>query len=171
MKKYLEIGEIVSVHGLRGDIKLYPWSDSAAALAKLKRLFFDDKGERLYKPEKISIQKNMLLIKLQGVDSVEAARSYIGKTVFAAREDIPLPKGSYFVQDLLGLKVVDAESGVTYGEISEVRNNGAHDYYYVKSESGAVNYFPAVPEFLVSTDIEKGQVLVKPIEGMFADEN
>ena len=87
MKKYLEIGEVVSVHGLRGDIKLYPWSDSAAALAKLKRLFFDDKGERLYKPEKISIQKNMLLVKLQGVDSVEAARSYIGKTVFAARED------------------------------------------------------------------------------------
>ncbi len=170
MKNYLEIGEVVTVHGLRGQIKLYPWSDSPACLAKLPEIFLAE-GAKGVKVEQISVQKNMLLIKLAGCDSVESARAYIGKTLYARREDIPLAPGSHFVQDLIGLRVCDAHSGRCYGRVEEVRNNGAHDYYSVRTPGGSLCFFPAVEEFLHSLDLEKGEVLIKPIEGMFPDED
>jgi 16S rRNA processing protein RimM len=101
---------------------------------------------------------------------VEAAQKYRDKTLYLDREDVTLPEGSFFYQDLMGLCVSDAESGKLYGKITDITFTGAHDIYHVTSESGAVNMIPAVPEFIVSTDLESGVMKINTIEGLITED-
>ena len=171
MNEYLEIGEAVATHGIRGDIKLYPWSDSPSSLLKLKTVYTAPDGSGAFGVEKMSQQRNMILMKLAGVDSVEDARHFIGRTFYAPRTAFRLGKGKYFVADIIGLRVEDAETGRVYGTVADVLNNGAHDYYEIRSEDGCTYYMPAIGEFIAETDIEGGRIAVRPIRGMFGDED
>jgi 16S rRNA processing protein RimM len=96
---------------------------------------------------------------------MDKAMAVKGKTLYAARGDFKLKKGDFFIVDLIGLEVIDHESGKVYGKVSDVINRGASDIYVVKTESGE-RMMPAVDEFVVSVDLDEG-VLVRPIEGMF----
>ena len=87
------------------------------------------------------------------------------------RDDVELPEGLHFVQDLIGCAVEDAETHEVYGEIIDVSNNGASDIYEIRKPDGKTVWFPAVEAFLASTDIDAGKVLVRPIGGMFDDED
>ena len=171
MKQFIEIGEFVSVHGVAGELKLYPWADSAEALAHLKQIYFGEEGQRPT-PAKARVHKNMLLVKLAGVDTVEAARLYMNQTAYAARRDLPLAQGRFFVQDIVGCRAEDETNGQIYGVIEEVINNGtgASDIYKIVNEAGEVFYFPAAPEFLGEMNPEAGFIKLRPIEGMFTNE-
>ena len=117
------------------------------------------------KVKSASVFKRFVIAEIAGIDSIEKAESLKGKTVFADRSDIPLEEGSFFIADLIGLDVYDADTGVRYGTVSEVFNAGASDIYTVSTDSGE-RMIPAVPEFIVSVDLEKG-IAVRPIGGMF----
>ena len=172
MKQFIEIGEVVTTQGLNGVLKVYPWADSPSLFEQLDCLYTDENGIDSLQVLQVRIQKNMVFLKIENVSSVEIARRLIGKTLYCKREAIPLPEGRYFVQDLIGLKVTDANSGAIYGTVAEITNTGASDVYHIKSENGEIFLFPAAQEFLEEINIEKGCITVKPIEGMFAkDEN
>lgn len=165
-KAYLECGMIINTHGIAGAVKLEPWCDSPEVLASLPCVYFK-KGE-VYSAVKIlkaSVFKRFVIATLEGVNDIDAASALREKVVFAAREDLPLEEGDNFIADLIGLPVIDAESGRVYGTLSGVINNGATDIYEIETPSGQ-RLMPAVDEFVRSIDDEKG-IFITPIEGMF----
>ncbi len=165
-KKYLECGKIVNTHGVKGAVKLESWCDSPETLAELPAVYFK-KGEGFEERKIISatVMKRHVMAYIEGITDIDAAASLKETVVYADRADIPLEEGDYFIIDLVGLPVIDADSGVEYGRISDVFNTGASDIYTVKTASGD-RMIPAVPEFIIEIDTERG-VFVRPIEGMF----
>ncbi len=166
MKQYLEAGQFVTTHGVLGELKLYPWCDGPEFIAALPRLFFtaDGRGER--RIESVRAHKGMCLVKLEGVDGMDAARAYVGRTVYFDRGDAALGEGRYFVQDIIGCEVRDAATGRVYGTVKDVTHPAACDVYTVATPSGDV-LFPAVAEFLDELNPAEGFVTVRPIPGMF----
>lgn len=167
MKQYLEAGEFVTTHGVLGELKLYPWSDEPDFLAGFSEVYFSADGQQPVRIEKARPHKTMCIVKLEGVESIEQARPFIGKTVWINRQEAELAPGQFFVQDLLGARVLDADTGEEYGRVVGVSHPGRHDIYEIEGPAGQTYLFPAVEAFLVKRDIEAGEVLVRPIPGMF----
>ena len=165
-KKYLECGKIVNTHGVKGAVKIESWCDSPEILADLPCLYFK-KNDGYEKREVLSasVMKRHVIATLEGVSDVDVAMLLKGTVVYAERDDIPLEEGDYFIIDLVGLPVIDVDNGTKYGTVSDVFNAGASDIYTVATESGE-RMIPAVPEFIINIDLEKG-IFIKPIEGMF----
>ncbi len=166
-KEFLEAGEFVSTHGIGGELRLYPWCDSPEFLAGFAQLYLSAAGGKPVQVEAVRPHKTLCIVKLAGVHSIEEARPYIGKTVYISRAEAALPEGHYFVQDILGARVVDADTGREYGHIEEVSHPGRHDVWQVQDENGEHYLFPAVEPFLVKLDVAGELALVRPIEGMF----
>lgn len=156
----IEAGRIVNTHGVGGEVKIEVWLDSPAFMKKFRRLFL---GERELAVESARVQKSFLLCKLAGVDDVNAAVALKGRTVSVAREDAKLPQGAFFLQDILGAKVVD-EQGREIGILAEILERPASNIYVVRGEEE--HLIPAVPAFVKNTDPENGVVTVHLIEGM-----
>ena len=171
VKQYLEIGEVVSTHGIAGEMKLYPWADSADALRRIKNVYTDGTGAMPAKVTGTRTHKNMLLLSLEGVGTVEDARRYIGKVLFADRKEIRLPKGANFVADLIGLEVRDHRDGSHIGTVKDVTNTGTQDLYHVQLDSGEVRLVPGVDAFIKDIEIEQGYVTLLPIRGLLSDED
>lgn len=166
-KPFLEVGEIVTTHGIRGECKVYPWCDSPELFAKLKKLYWDAAGSQSVRISGAKQLKGMAVLKLEEIDTVEDARRLVGKVLYAARQDIRLPKGRYFVQDLIGCTVSDADNGQVYGTVRAVTHPANCDIYEIVMPEGKTVLFPAVPEFLGEVDVEAERITVRPIEGMF----
>ena len=163
-KQFLEAGQIVNTHGVRGELKIVPWCDSAEFLCRFDTLY-------IYKtPVKVLSarpHKGNVLAALEGVGDVNEAMRLKGKTVFIDRTNVVLPEGRHFLADLMGLDVIDADSGERLGVVADVLTPPAHEVYVVK---GAHEYMiPAVDEFLVETNVEGGYIKVRLIEGMQTD--
>ncbi len=169
MKKYLEIGKIVSVHGLKGDVKVEPWCNEPEFICEFDILYSKD-GKKKYEIEHSRVQKNMVIMKLKGVDSVEDGQAMRNKILFMDRDDVELEEGYYFFQDLIGLTVLDADRLEIYGKIKEVFQTGANDVYHIKSDEGKSYYIPAIAEVIVKTDIEDGKMYIRPLEGLFDED-
>lgn len=166
MEKYLQIGKIVNTHGFRGDIKAQAWTDTPEVLAKVKTLYKKTKeGYTKIKVQKGSVHKGMVLLKFEGVDDFDSANALRETVIYADRDDIPSKKGSFFIVDLIGLDVIDVETGEKYGKIKDVMQYGIHDIYSVETEKGEV-LVPAVKEFVKKISLEEG-IFIKAIEGMF----
>lgn len=168
MQKYLETGKIVSIHSLKGEVKIQPWCDSPEYLCTFKCLY-SKSGDRVYEIERIRPQGNMVIAKLKGIDTPEQAQALRGRILYIDRDDADLPEGSYFVADLIGLEVRD-ESGRSYGVISDVLQTGANDVYEIKSNDGKLYYIPAIPSVILSTDIQDGIMVIYPMEGLFDED-
>ena len=167
-KRYLEAGQVVGTHGIRGELRVQPWCDSPEVLASLKTLYFDEGRTPLR--VKSRPHKNVTLIQLEGVDTVQDAAALRGRILYLDRGDLKLPEGQYFSQDLIGLSVVDADTGETYGTLSEVSPTGANDVYHVDRGDGEV-LIPAIADVVVDTDLDAGVMRIRPIKGLFDDEN
>ncbi len=166
MDKYLQIGKIVNTHGFRGDVKMQTWTDSPEVATKLKCVYLKNKEEyNKIKVKKGSVHKGMVLLKLDGIDDFDSANALRETVVYADRKDIPTEKGSFFIVDLIGLDVIDEESGKVYGKLKDVLPYGVHDIYSVQTEKGEV-LVPAVSEFIKRISLEEG-IFIKAIEGMF----
>ena len=161
-KQFLETGKIVSTHGLHGEVKILPWADAPEFLLEFDRVFL---GKKEYAVEDARVQKTCVLMKLEGVDTVEEAAKLRDQVVFIARDDIELEDGAVFIQDLLGLPVLS--DGVEIGKLKEVISTGANDVFYVKGEHEYM--IPAVPEFVLERNIDEGFIRVQLIEGMQTD--
>ncbi len=166
MKEYLECGKIVNTHGVRGDVIIESWCDSPEVLASLKTVYTEKKGE--YTPlaiKKASVYKGRVLASVGEVAVLEDAAALKGTVIFAARGDLPLGEGDFFVQDLIGLDVYEEATGEKYGVLADVISGAASDLYEVETENGK-HLIPVVPEFVKNIDLEKG-IAIHAIEGMF----
>lgn len=168
LKQYLEIGKITSVHGLRGEVKVQPWCDDPEFLASFEVLFYKSGTEVII--EYTRVQKNMVIMKIEGCDSVEQAQKLRNRILFMDRDDVELEKGCYFVQDLIGMEVRHAETGKIYGKITDVSETGANDVYTIKNEDGKEYLIPAIPEVIVKNDIENAIMTIIPLPGLFEEE-
>lgn len=159
-QQYIEAGRITNTHGIAGEVRIEVWLDSPQFMKRFKHLYVD--GEEMT-VSSARIHKDMLIVKLAGIDDVNGAMPLKGRTVFIDRKEARLPKGAYFVQDILGAKVV-TEDGAQIGVLADVMETPASPVYVVKGESE--HLIPAVPEFILSTDAEEGIITVHLIEGM-----
>lgn len=166
MEQYLQIGKIVNTHGYKGTVKLQPWCDSPYDAAELD-VIYKKKGSDFvpYSVETASVHKDAVLLKLEGVDDFDSANALRETVMYADRNDIPKAEGSFFIADIIGLDVIDADTGKVYGKLNDVLGYGHGDIYEVKTEKGNV-LVPAVGEFIKNIDTDKG-IFIKPIEGMF----
>lgn len=167
MQEYLEVGKVVATHGVHGEMKLELWCDSAEFLAGFSTLYLSASGAAPQAVAAVRAHKNMALLTLKGVSSIEEARPYLGRVLYIARADAHLPAGRYFLQDLIGLEVRDAADGRVYGRVKEITHPAAQDIYTVLTPAGQECRFPGVPEFLKGLHPEEGYLLVAPIPGMF----
>ena len=160
--EYIEAGEIVSTHGVRGEMKVLPWVDSPEILCEFDRVRISG---REYKIELCRIQKSCNLLKLEGIDTMDAAQAMRGKVVELYREDID--EEVIFAAELIGMKVFCQDQEI--GKIVEVLDYPGNSVYVVR---GQYEYMiPAVNQFILSTDMEANVMQVKLIEGMRTDEN
>ena len=159
--KYLEAGVIVNTHGIRGEVRIQPWADSPAFLAGFDRFYIDGTPVGVISAR---VHKNCLVAALAGVDGVDDAIKLKNKTVFIDRDDAPLDEGRYFVADLIGLRALDHESGAPLGTISDVLSLPSNDVYVITGSRELL--VPAVPEFVIETNIDDGYVKIRVIEGM-----
>ncbi len=160
--QFLEAGEIVTTHGVRGEVKVLPWADGPEFLMDFKRVII---GTKEYKVEQCRVQKSCNLVKLSGIDDMEQAQLLRGKTVKVYREDAP--EGLIFAAELVGMEVYCEEQYI--GSITDVLDYPGNKVYVVK---GDYEYMiPAVRQFIRSTDLEQNRMQVRLIEGMRTDEN
>ncbi len=159
-ERFIEAGEVVNTHGVRGEVKIIPWTDSAEFLAAIRTLYIDG---RAVKVRAARVHKGTVLAALEGVEDVNAAMRLKGRRVFIDRADAKLPEGGYFIQDIIGAEVV-TEDGESIGALAEVIDAPASMIYVVRGDRERLR--PAVPEFILKTDADAGLITVRLIEGM-----
>ena len=129
-KEFLEAGKVVGTHGVRGELRVEPWCDSAEFLTQFKTLYWE-KGSVPVKVLGARVHKSLVLLRLEGVESATQGDMLRGKILYLARKDAKLPEGRYFIQDLIGMQIQDAASGQVYGQLQEVFQTGANDVYRI----------------------------------------
>ena len=160
--EFIEAGEIVTTHGVKGEMKVLPWVDSPDILCEFDRCRI---GGVEYTIESCRIQKSCNLVKLKGIDTMEAAQAMRGKTVELYREDID--DEVIFAAELIGMEVYTEEGCI--GKILEVLDYPGNSVYVVKGEYEYM--IPAVKQFILSTDMDANRMEVKLIKGMRSDED
>ena len=160
--QYIEAGEIVTTHGVRGEVKVLSWLDNPDMLCEFSRCRI---GGKEYAMDAVRVQKTCNLVKLRGVDTMEDAQKLRGKTMELYREDIS--DELIFAAELVGVEVFAGETSI--GKITEVLDYPGNSVYVVQGEREYL--IPAVKEFILSTDLEKNEMQVKLLEGMASDED
>ena len=163
-KAYLEVAKIINTHGVRGAVKLELWCDGPQTFKKIKRVFLANGTE--YEVSDVKTVGAFVVCSLSGIATVEDAIKLKNKILLAKREDIPLPKGSHFICDLIGLPVKDAASDEVYGVLTDVLRPALQEIYEITTPGGAKVLMPAVPSFIASIDTDDA-VYVTPIDGFF----
>ncbi|GHU84977.1 ribosome maturation factor RimM [Clostridia bacterium] len=166
--EHIEVGKIVGLHGLKGDIKIYPWCDDPSHILEVEELYVDGTKQNFFDRRE---HKRIILAKIEGADTLEVARRYINKIIYIRRSEIKLDEGEFLIRDLLGMSVVDNQTGVTYGKIFNVIKTGSNDVYEIKNESGKVFLIPAIKSVIKMVDLEQNVMKITPIKGLFDDEN
>lgn len=169
-KKYLEGGRICSAHGVRGAFKAESYCDSAEVLSKMKRIFLPDRAGvmREYAVTAGGVHGRSALLEIEGISSREEAQALNGRTLYLAREDIPLAPGQVLIADLIGMPVIDEESGRRYGICRAIEDGVSYPLITVETPDGDV-ILPDIPEFIRRKNPDEG-IFVRVIPGFFKDE-
>lgn len=170
IKKFLETGKIVGTHGIKGMVRIHPWSDSGEFLTRFKAFYLDENGASRLDTLKIQPHGGVVLAAFRGVETIEQAEKLRGRTLYIDRSDAGLPDGRYFVEDIIGCGVFDADSGRKYGEISDVSKTGANDVWHILAD-GREFLLPAIDGVVISVEPERGRVEIRPMRGIFDDED
>jgi len=167
--KLIEAGKIVNTHGRSGEVKLQPWADSPDFLAGFERFYIDGAPVKVLSAR---VHKNCVIAYLDGVTDIDAAIRMKNKIISVSKDDVNLEEGRYFVADLIGLRALDADTGEELGTITDVLALPSNDVYVIERKRdsdvsrGRELLIPAVPEFIVETNLEAGSVKLRMIEGM-----
>ncbi len=160
----IEIGQIVNTHGIKGEVKLNPWTDDLYDLLDLE-VFYDKDGKAL-KVENSKVHKNVVIIKFKELSTMNDAEKMKGKTLYT--EKTPLPEGRYYIKDLIGLTAL--ENGEKLGTLTDVFNTGANDIYEVKTTDGKRIYLPVIDGVIGDVDLDNKTIEVTIPDGLLDDE-
>ena len=166
MQKRLEIGQIVNTFGIKGEVKVVPFTDDINRFDDLEKVYVKTKKEsKLYKVENIRYHKNMVLLKFEGINNPEDAEILKNSFLEVDREDaIPLEEGTYFIVDLIGLDVY-TDDGKLLGKVEDIYNTGANDIYVVKDELGKQILLPGIDDVIKEVKLED-RIIVHLIPGL-----
>ena len=168
-KEFLEIGKFVGTHGVRGMVRIQPWSDDGSFLTQFKKFYLDG-GKAKIEMSKITPHGNVVIAAVKGVDSIEAAEKLRGQVLYIKRDDARLPEGRYFVSEIIGANVFDADTDKLLGTLTEVSPTGANDVWHITS--GDNEYLvPAIPDVIVDVNINTDKIVIRPLKGIFDDED
>ncbi|MCI8655551.1 MAG: 16S rRNA processing protein RimM [Clostridia bacterium] len=167
MQKNLEIGQIVNTFGIKGFVKVVPYVDNIERYDELKKVYVKNRNAITeYEVEEVKYQKNMVLLKLKGIDKVEEAEKLKNAFLEVDRENaIELEEGEYFIADLIGIKVITDE-GKELGKLEDIYNRGSSDIYVVKDKMGKQILLPAIEDVIKEINLEENKIIVHIIEGL-----
>lgn len=166
-RQYFEIGQIVNHFGIKGMVKVNPFTDDISQFEEMETILVDKKGSLLeIQIEEVKYSKNQVLLKLKGIDTVEDAEKYRNCYLKLPREKArKLPKNTYFIADLIGLEVY-TEEGNLLGKVDDIYNTGASDIYVIKDTLGKQILLPAIKEVIKQIDLEQEKIVVHLLEGL-----
>ena len=164
LQQYLEIGKITNAHGVMGEVKVQPWCDSPEFFCQFKTLYVDETHWPV-KVERARPHKNMVIVKLEGVTDMNGALALRNAVLHIDRKDVKLPEGHFFLADIEGLEVRDAQSGAVLGKVHEVLTLPASNVYVIRGGEREI-MIPAVPAFVAETNVEEGFIRINMIEGI-----
>ena len=167
MQKYFEVGQIVNTFGIKGFLKVKPFTDEITRFEELKTVYICKKDEmKQVEIEEVKYHKEMVLLKVKGIENKTQAEMVKGLFLRIDRKDAKkLPKDTYFIADLIGLEVYTDE-GELLGKVEDIFNAGASDVYVVKNELGKQILLPSIKEVLKEIDLEKEKIIVHLIKGL-----
>lgn len=167
MTKYLEIGQIVNTFGIKGMVKVKPFTDDITRFDRLKKVYIKSKNvKEEYEIEEVKYHKNMVLIKFKGIENPEQANLLRDTYLMIDREnEEPLQEGTYYIVDMIGLEVY-TEEGELLGKLEDIFNTGSNDIYVVKDELGKQILLPAISDVIKQIDMENGKIIVHLISGL-----
>lgn len=166
MLQYLSVGQIINIHGFKGEVKVYPLTDDVSRFRKIEEVFVEENDQLIkYVVEEIKFQSNVLIMKLKGIDTEEAANKLRNCYIKVDRKSaVKLPKDTYFICDLIDLEVYD-EEGLMLGKIKDVLQTGSNDVYVVQTEGKDI-LIPALKEVVREIDIRNRKLVVSLPEGL-----
>lgn len=167
MQEFLEIGKIVNSYGIKGFMKVVPYTDDITRFNQLKNIYIEKNSKRIpFRIEKVKYQKNLVLLKLEGINDINDIEQYKNCYIKIDRKDaIKLPKDTYFITDLIGLEVYTDEN-ILLGNVVDIFPTGSNDVYVVKDELGKQVLLPAISEVIQSIDLKNKKIVVHLIPGL-----
>lgn len=167
-KEYIEVGRIIGARGLRGELKVEHWCDNPTVFFKIGNYFIDEGREKL---DIVSFReyKTIILINIRSMTHKDYAKSLVGKTIYAKREDIEVDENRYLIQDLIGMKVLNVDTDENYGVVQDVIKTGANDVYSIKNDEGKEYLIPVIGDVIKDISLETNHISIKPIQGLFDD--
>jgi len=165
MEKYLEAGKFINTHGVRGELKMDAWCDSLSDYLHVPAFYLNKDENSALKIEKIRVFGKFLLVKIEGIDDMDAALRFKNKTVYVDRADLKLAEGAVFLADIIGLDAINDNTGEVFGKISDITDKGSGNLYEISLTNGGKCLVPAVDFFIKKIDLEKG-VYINVIEGL-----
>lgn len=167
MTEYFEIGQIVNTFGIKGMVKVKPFTENIEQFEELQKIYIKNKdGKKEYKIQEVKYHKQMILIKFEGIENPEDADLLRGSYLLINRKDAkPLEEGIYYIVDLLGLEVYTDE-GVLLGKVDDIFNTGSNDIYVVKDELGKQVLLPGIDDVIKQVDLENKKIIVHIIPGL-----
>lgn len=167
MEEYLEIGQIVNTTGLKGMLKVKPLTDDITRFEDLEMIYIEE-GKKLieFKIQEIKYNKNMVLLKLEGINDISEAEKYKNFYIKINRKDaVELEKNSYFIVDIIGSEVYTDENELL-GKVVDIFPTGSNDVYTVKKSDGKEILLPAIEEVIKDIDIENKKIIVHLLDGL-----
>ena len=166
MTKYLEIGQIVNTFGIKGMVKVKPFTDDNKRFDRLEKVYIKNKEKlKEYQIEEVKYHKDMILIKFRGIENPEQANLLRNSYLIDREEEKPLEEGTYYIVDMIGMDVYTDE-GEKLGNIEDIFNTGSNDIYVVKSELGKQILLPAISDVVKNIDMENKKMVVHLISGL-----
>ena len=167
MQEYLEVGQIVNTNGLKGLLKINPFTDDITRFERLKTILVDHKKELLeFEIESVRYQKKQVLLKLKGIDTIVEAEKYREDYLKINRnKEEKLPEDTYYIVDLIGLDIY-TENGELLGKLDDIFSTGSNDVYVVKNSEGKQILLPAISDVIKNIDLEQKKIVVNLIEGL-----
>ena len=167
MQKRLEVGQIVNTFGIKGEVKVMPFTDDITRFDDLEKVYVKTKKEeKLYKIQNVRYHKNMVLIKFENIETPEQAELLRNAFLEIDREDaIPLEEGTYYIADLIGMEVY-SDDGNKLGIVEDIYNTGANDIYVVENDLGKQILLPGIKEVIKEVNLDTEKITVHLIPGL-----
>lgn len=162
MQDKFEVGKIVNTFGIKGEVKIVPYTDNIQQFKKVKNIYVNDIKMEI---ESTKYQKNVIILKLKGIDDMTSAENLRGSIIKVDRSNKKLPEGTYYIVDLIGSEVYTDE-GKLLGILKDIYNTGANDIYTVKTDEGKEILLPSIKEVIKDIDLENKKITVHILKGL-----
>ncbi len=166
MEGCFNMGKIVNTHGVRGEVKVYPYSDDLEKFEDFEYFYIEGEGKKKYEIESTRVHKNMVLVKFKGYEDINKVLNLLNKNVYMERKDVEDDSDGHYIVDLIGCEIFD-DQGEFVGHLKDVLQTSAQDLYEIRKVSdGKMFYLPVVDEFVKNIDIKNRKIIVHLIEGL-----